>query len=134
MARPKAKELTERELEIMHVFWDATSDPECGIAAPDVRERLAATGRDLAYTTVATLVRILTEKGFLEQTSDQRPFTYRPLKTFDEVSSNFLSDMLQRVFQGSREQLLVRLMDQKKLTAKERSVLEQILKDQKKKR
>ncbi|MEZ6053806.1 MAG: BlaI/MecI/CopY family transcriptional regulator [Planctomycetaceae bacterium] len=36
--------------------------------------RPATNGRDLAYTTVATLVRILEEKGFLELTHDERPF------------------------------------------------------------
>ena len=59
MARPKAKELTERELEIMHVFWDRGDS-----TAAEVREHLAGDGRNLAYTTVATLVRILDEKGF----------------------------------------------------------------------
>jgi predicted transcriptional regulator len=46
------------------------------------------------------------------------------------VSSRLLGDVLQRVFRGSREQLLVRLMEQRKLTAKERAVLVEILKEQ----
>ncbi|MEO1998474.1 MAG: BlaI/MecI/CopY family transcriptional regulator [Planctomycetaceae bacterium] len=54
MARPRAKELTKRELEVMHAFWD---HGESTVAA--IRDRLADLGRDLAYTTVATLVRIL---------------------------------------------------------------------------
>ncbi|MCA9112730.1 MAG: BlaI/MecI/CopY family transcriptional regulator [Planctomycetaceae bacterium] len=124
MARPPAKELTERELEVMHVFWRLG---ETGIA--EVRDDLATNGRDLAYTTVATLVRILEEKGFLELTHDERPFRYQPVKTFEEVSGNLLSDLMQRVFDGSREQLLIRLMDQKKLTAKERQFLESLLKE-----
>ncbi|MCA9023716.1 MAG: BlaI/MecI/CopY family transcriptional regulator [Planctomycetaceae bacterium] len=124
MARPPAKELTERELEVMHVFWRLG---ETGIA--EVRDDLATNGRDLAYTTVATLVRILEEKGFLELTYDERPFRYQPVKTFEEVSGNLLSDLMQRVFDGSREQLLIRLMDQKKLTAKERQFLESLLKE-----
>ena len=66
MARPKAKELTERELEVMHVFWDRGES-----TAADVREALATQGRDLAYTTVATLVRILLDKEFLTQSPDE---------------------------------------------------------------
>jgi len=125
MARPRAKELTERELEVMQAFWRLG---ETGIA--EVRDDLAGRGRDLAYTTVATLVRILDEKGFLELTCDERPFRYRPVRTFEEVSGNLVKDLVQRVFDGSREQLLVRLMDQKKLSAKERRFLENILKEQ----
>jgi predicted transcriptional regulator len=123
MPRPKAKELTERELEIMHVFWT-----EGELPAADVRNRLAAEGRDLAYTTVATLVRILLEKGFIEQTNDERPFRYKPVRSFAEVSRNLVRDLVDRVFGGSREQLLVHLVEDKRLTKKERELLEQVLK------
>lgn len=127
MARPKSKELTERELEVMHVFWNHGEQ-----TVAEVRERLESDGRELAYTTVATLVRILLEKEFLEQTNEERPFKYLPIRSFEEVSGNLLGDLLNRVFGGSREQLLVRLMDQRKLTAKEKKVLEDVLNDRKK--
>jgi BlaI family penicillinase repressor len=126
MARPPVNEITERELEVMHVFW---SRGQSLIA--EIRDQLAEAGRDLAYTTVATLVRILTEKGFLEQVNDDRPFYYRPLRSYEEVSGGLIGDMVQRVFHGSREQLLVRLLEQRKLTGKERSVLEAILRGEK---
>ncbi len=77
MARPKASELTERELEIMHAFWEAG---ESTIA--DVQQRLEADGRELAYTTVATLVRILVDKNFLRQTSERRPHTFAAVRSF----------------------------------------------------
>ncbi|MBN1590624.1 MAG: BlaI/MecI/CopY family transcriptional regulator [Pirellulales bacterium] len=125
MARPPAKELTQRELEVMHVFWN---DGE--LTASEVRERLATAGRDLAYTTVATLVRILTDKHFLEQTNTDRPFRYRAVRSFEEVSGSLLGDVVQRVFGGSREQLLVRLLEERRLTTKERAVLEAILREE----
>src|SRR5947209_18225048 len=74
MARPAAKDLTERELEVMHVFWNHGE-----ATAAEARDRLAAAGLDRAYTTVATLVRILFEKGFLEPTNGERPFRSWPL-------------------------------------------------------
>jgi len=126
MARPKASELTERELEVMHVFWNRG---EQTVAA--VRDELATSGRDLAYTTVATLVRILVEKGFLRQTNDERPFRFEPLRSFEEVSGNILTDLVRRVFGGSREELLVRLMEQRNLTPRERAVLQNILSERK---
>ena len=127
MARPPAKELTERELEIMHVFWDRGE-----LTVADVRDDLADSGRDLAYTTVATLVRILTEKTFLEQTHTERPFRFSSVRSFEDVSGRLLGDMIRKVFGGSREELLVRLMEHKKLSAKERAVLKEILKEQNK--
>jgi BlaI family penicillinase repressor len=125
MARPKATELTERELEIMHVFWKQGE-----LTASEVREALAQAGRDLAYTTVATLVRILTEKGFVRQTNEERPFRYLPVRSFDDVSGRLLGDLVKRVFRGSREHLLVRLTENRKLSAKERALLEKILREQ----
>lgn len=122
MARPKAKELTERELELMHIFWRQGE-----LTAAELREQLALEGRDLAYTTVATLVRILMEKGFLEQTNEERPFRYQPVRSYEEVSGSLLTDLIEKVFGGSREQLLVRLMEQRKLTRQERQALEEIL-------
>ncbi len=125
MVRPRAKELTERELEIMHVFWNQGE-----LTAAEVRDQLAESGRDLAYTTVATLIRILTEKDFLEQATSVRPFLYRAIRSFEEVSGRLVVDLVQKVFGGSREQLLIRLMEQEKLSAKERKALEAILKEQ----
>ena len=124
MVRPKAKELTERELEIMHVFWDRGDS-----TAAEVRETLARASRDLAYTTVATLIRILDEKGFVKQINQERPFVYRPIRTFDEVSGRMVSDLVERVFRGSSEQLLMKLIDRKHMTAKEREMLESVLRE-----
>ena len=59
MARPPARELTERELEVMHVFWNRGES-----TVTEVRDVLAESGLDRAYTTVATLVRILADKKF----------------------------------------------------------------------
>ncbi len=125
MARPRAKELTERELEVMHVFWNRGES-----TVAEARDELAKSGRDLAYTTVATLVRILTEKEFLKQTNQQRPFTYAPVRSYEDVSGNMLGDLVQRVFSGSREQLLLRLLERQKLTKQERAVLESILREE----
>jgi predicted transcriptional regulator len=125
MARPAAKDLTERELEVMHVFWKHQE-----ATAAEVRDHLAAAGLDRTYPTVANLVRFLHDKGFLQQVNEERPFRYRSVRSYEDVSGRLLGDVLERVFRGSREQLLVRLMEQRKLTAKERTVLEEILKEQ----
>ncbi len=125
MARPRAKELTERELEVMQVFWqrgDAT--------VAEVRDALAEAGRDLQYTTVATLVRILCDKSFVAQVNDERPYVYRPQRSYEDVSGSMLGDLVRRLFDGSREQLLLRLFDERTLTDEERAVLKEILREQ----
>ena len=111
----------------MRLFWKHGE-----MTAASVQERLGDNGRKLAYTTVATLVKILLEKGFLEQTNDVRPFTYLPKRSFEEVSGSMVGDLIKKLFGGSREQLLIRLMEQKKLNKKERKILEDILKENQK--
>jgi BlaI family transcriptional regulator, penicillinase repressor len=125
VGRPPAKDLTERELEVMHVFWKQGE-----ASAAEARDRLAAAGLDRAYPTVANLVRLLHDKGFLAQTGAGRPSRYRAVRSYEEVSGRLLGDVLRRVFRGSREQLLVRLVGGRKLTARERAVLEEVLKEQ----
>jgi predicted transcriptional regulator len=124
MGRPAARDLTERELEVMHVFWR-----EGELSASEARERLATTGLDRSYATIANLVRALHDKGFLRQVNDERPFRYRPSRSYEDVSGRLLGDLLQRVFRGSRSQLLKRLVEQRTLTDEERTLLEQILKE-----
>ena len=124
MARPPAKELTERELQVMHAFWNRGEVPA---TVAEVRDDLAGTGIDLAYTTVATLVRILADKKFLTQVNGERPFLFRPARSYEEVSRRLLGEVVDRVFGGSRELLLVRLVEQERLTDRERERLLEIL-------
>src|SRR5690349_3409289 len=102
MSRPRAPELTERELEVMQVFWNAGQ-----LSVADAQSALAKSGLKRAYTTVGTLVRILADKGFLQQVNQERPFVFQPLRSYEEVSGKLLKGLVQRVFRGSWKQLLV---------------------------
>jgi BlaI family transcriptional regulator, penicillinase repressor len=124
MNRPQAEPLTDRELEVMHLFWSRGE-----MTAQAARDHLEASGRVLTYTTVANLCRILADKGFLLRVGETRPFSYCSTKTFQEVSGHLVTDMIHRVFQGSREQLLLHVIGTSKLTAKQRDMLVQLLHD-----
>lgn len=119
--------LTERELSIMHVFW------EMGQATiADAHETLKEQGDDLAYTSVATIVRILEEKGVLEITRDKRPFLYRPLYDFRQMSKTIVDDIIDRLFDGSRSKLLVQLVEDEALSKKEVAAIKKLLEERKK--
>jgi predicted transcriptional regulator len=106
----------------MHVFWSGGE-----ATAADARDRLAATGLDRTYTTIANLVRGLSDRGFLRPVNAERPFVYRAVRTYEDVSGRLLGDLVERVFRGSRAQLLCRLLEERKLSAEECAVLEQVL-------
>ena len=124
MNRPPADALTDRELEVMHVFW-ANGQQTAQVARDELEKR----GRNLTYTTVATLCKLLWEKGFLERIGEVRPFQFKSAKSFQEVSKHLVSDLIHRVFQGSREQLLLNVIGNKKLSKKKRKALEDLLRE-----
>lgn len=125
MAGPRAKELTERELAVMRVFWD--NGPG---TAEEARERLADSGVELAYVTVANVVRGLLDKGFLKQLNKSRPFQYQAARSFAEVSKRLVGDLVDRLFDGSRQELLVQVLAKRRLTRSEKQFLQQVLQDQ----
>lgn len=125
MARPPAKELTERELEVMHAFWHYGQ-----ATANEVRDELEKRGTNLAYVTVANLVRTLVEKGFLAQINLEKPYCFRAIRSFDEVSRSLVGDLVDRLFGGSHEQLLVNLLGRKRLTPHERNRLQELLREE----
>ena len=122
MARPKSKELTERELAVMQLFWQCEE-----ATAEEARAELEQAGEALAYVTVANVVRGLADKGVLCQVNSDRPFRYRAAKSFEEVSSNLVGDLISRLFAGSRQAMLVQLISGKRLTDQEREFLEGVL-------
>jgi predicted transcriptional regulator len=125
MNRPAKQGLTERELEVMHSFWEHGE-----VTAAEARDHLAERGIDIAYVTVANLVRILVEKKYLKATNSARPFRYVAIRSFDDVSGSLVGDLIKRVFHGSREQLLLQVLSgRRRLSAKERALLEQVLKE-----
>ena len=125
MSGPQPKELTERELVVMRVFWD-----EGPGTADEARQRLADTGVELAYVTGANVVRGLQDKGFLKQLNQQRPYQYQAARSFDAVSKRLVGDLIERLFDGSRQKFLVQVLDKRRLTKTEREFLKQILVDQ----
>jgi BlaI family transcriptional regulator, penicillinase repressor len=125
MNRPAAELLTERELEVMHAFWRHGE-----MNAQQARDHLESEGRVLTYTTVATLCRILWEKKFLNRIGESRPYVFQSVRSFDDVSGGLVSELISKVFRGSREQLLMQVFSSEKLTQRKRELLEELLRDE----
>ncbi len=108
MVRPKTKQLTPLELEIMHVLW------ETGPAnVQTVQQKLK---RELAYTTVQTMLNILHRKGKAKRTLIDRAYFYKPAVSRKQVVSKHVSDVVDRLFGGSAESLVMSLLETKHLT------------------
>ena len=121
MARPKTENLTPLELEIMHVLW------EMGPAnVQSVQQKLA---RELAYTTVQTMLNILHRKGKVKRALKDRAYLYMPVVSRSQVVGQHMSDIVDRLFGGSAESLVMSLLETKHLTPKKLARLQKLLEE-----
>lgn len=98
----------DRELDVMAVLWELGSG-----TVTEVRDRLPA---DLAYTTVLTILRNLETKGFLRHEEEGKAHRYFPLVQRQAAERSALARLVDRLFHGSPELLLTRLVDDPALT------------------
>lgn len=124
MARPSSEHPTELELQILKVLWD--SPP---MTVREVRDALEQSGRDLAHTTVITMLSTMVEKGQIEKLEplQGKAFRFSPQIRRDDVSKGMLGDLVERVFDGSAEAVVLSLFDVKELNEHELASLRKLL-------
>jgi BlaI family penicillinase repressor len=111
--------LTPTELEIISVLW------ETGPAnVQTVQQRLK---RELAYTTVQTMLNILNRKGKVKRTLENRAYLYQATIGRRLVVHQSTSDLVDRLFGGSAENLVMSLLATKHLTPQWLARLNQLL-------
>jgi predicted transcriptional regulator len=109
LPRKKSQGLTDAELRLMEVLW--------GKDRATVAEVVEALPQDvpLAYSSVLTTLRILENKGYLKHRKEGRAFIYRPVVDRERVREKAVTRLLQRFFGGSPEQLMLSLVERRKL-------------------
>jgi BlaI family penicillinase repressor len=121
--KPKAKTLTEQELEIMKVIWELGPS-----TVRDVYEALLAR-RSVAYTTVMTMMGILEGKGHLVRQSAGRAYVYEPAQGKGQTLSSMLDEFVERVFDGAAEPLVLSLVRDRKLSKRELEEIARLIED-----
>ncbi|HET7697357.1 MAG TPA: BlaI/MecI/CopY family transcriptional regulator [Vicinamibacterales bacterium] len=109
--------LTPQELAIMKVVWRLES-----ATVRDIYEQLRE-NRDVAYTTVLTMMKILEQKGYVKKTRADRAFLYRPARPRQQVLGGMVREFIDRVFDGASRPMLLHLVKETKLSDKERRAL-----------
>ena len=107
MARSPSQNPTDLELEILKVLWKLGPS-----TVRTVRDDLAG-HRPLAHTTVITVMKIMTDKGYLtrERAKEGKGHIYRPRVQERSVRRRMLSDLRRRVFDGSASAMVLNLID-----------------------
>ncbi len=113
MARPKHELPTPAELEVLKVLW--ARGPLTVRDAMDVLNR----HRPRAYTSVMSLLNVMTEKKLVRREPEGRAFLYHPIVARQKTLGQIVQDVLGRVFEGSARDLVVHLLGQSDPTPEE---------------
>lgn len=115
------KLLTEVELELMNVIWGIG---ECTVK--DVQIALP-NERDLAYTSVATIMKILEQKKVLGSQKKERAHTYQPLLSRADYEAMTLRHLATNVFQGDPSSMVMKLLNESELSKDELKAIRRLL-------
>lgn len=108
MPRKKSEHLTPLELEIMKVLWEAGP-----ASVQTVQQRLEGSR---AYTTVQTMLNVLHRKGKVTRVLEEKAYLYRAAVSRSQAIGHALGDLVDRMFGGSAESLVMSLVETKRLT------------------
>ncbi len=115
MARKKTAGPTDRELAILSVLWERGPS-----TVREVHEALHHEDSDeTGYTTTLKLMQIMVEKGSLVREDDGRRHIYRPALSEERTQKQLVQDLLDRVFAGSAEKLVMRALSARKVSPNE---------------
>jgi predicted transcriptional regulator len=127
MGRKKEKAgerlLTDVELELMSIIW--------ALGRATVKEVVEALpkGRRLAYTSVATVMKILEHKGFLECEKGSYAHSFAPIVAKRDYEESCLDHVVDNVFDGEPVALVQRLLTARRLSVAERRAIETTLRE-----
>ena len=117
--------LAKREEQIMHVFWDLKRAFIRDIIPqlPDPKPH---------YNSVATMVKILEEKGFLDHDSVGNVYRYFPTLSREDYQKHAMKDIVSQYFDNSYPRMLAFFAKEQKLSEKQLNEIVTIIKNEKK--
>jgi BlaI family penicillinase repressor len=116
------KQLSDLQIAILRVLW---RDGEATVSA--MQEALRGEDRELAHTTVATLLTRLEARGIVRRRTEGRQFVYSPSVGEDEVRRSMVSALTDRLFAGDPSALVHHLIDEGAIDAEELARLKRLL-------
>lgn len=119
---PRDRTLSDLQLQVMQVLWARGE-----ASAADVQQQLAAAGRDLALTTVATLLTRLAKRDLVETRRDGRQVFYSSAVSEGEVKRGMVSSLLGTLFAGDPKALVTHLVKETDLSANDLETVKQLL-------
>ncbi len=120
MAKPPP-DMSPAEFAVMKVLWRLNRATVAEVRA----EHAEVCGKDLAYTTVMTLLGRLASKGAVKVDKKRQPFTYKPAFRRETVLRERLRHFVDTVFDGSADSLVLHLVENEALSVDELRKIEE---------
>ena len=121
MRRKSLTPLGETEMEVLHLVWELRR-----ATVADVRTRMLK-HRDVAYTTVMTVMKNLADKGYLQFDKEGVTYIYSAARAPEDVRQSLLGELMQKVFKGSPGALVQTLVASEQLSDAEREEIKRII-------
>ena len=121
--RKSPSQLTPLELRIMQVLWENGAS-----TVQAVQEKLP--GESLAYTTVQTMLNVLQRKGKVKRRLVGKAYEYRPVLSRERALRDAAGDLLDRMFGGSVDALLMSLVKSRQIDAEKLAKLQRVIDEQ----
>jgi len=128
MAKERAKVLlTKLELEVMRTLWEG--DEVAELTVRDATERVNVGRRKpLAYNTVQTVLNILRDKGVVRtRAGSGRAHLYQPRVSRGQITTSMVGELIERLFDGQVEPLLLNLVEREQLSRPELEKLKRLI-------
>lgn len=113
--------LGETEMEILHHVWELG---EATVA--DVREKILEK-REVAYTTVMTIMKNLNDKGYLKYRKEGATYVYSAARKPEDVQFNLINGLIEKVFKGSTSALVQTLVKGEKISEDELEEIKKLI-------
>ncbi len=127
MARPTSKHPTELELEILKILWR-----EGPFTGRQVRDALVEF-RDLAYTSVMTIMGIMEDKGYVRRKKQGSSFVYSARIKQETTTRRMLLDLVERAYDGSVASAVINLLETSDIESEELEQLRELIRQKTKK-
>ena len=104
---------TDSQLEILKILWDRGP-----LTVRQVHEELSR-AKPSQYTTTLKMMQVMTDRGLVSRDDTERSHVYRPLIRREDAEQQLASELMNRVFAGSAQRLLVSALGAKPASLKE---------------
>lgn len=108
-------------MEVLHHVWELEE-----ATVRQVRERILET-REVAYTTIMTVMKNLAEKDYLKYRKEGVTYVYSPARKPDSVRSSLIGDLMKKVFKGSPKELVQALVNSNDLSKNDLDEIKQMI-------